>query len=52
MAFWTEWAAFNGSDECFVQLGEGLFGGIPRCKGYGEWNALKRGKNFVWRDWT
>jgi len=35
----------DGLDECFIQLGEGLFKGTPRCRGYGsesseEWEKL------------
>jgi len=43
-----EW---TGLDKSFVQLGEGLFGGTPRCRGYGR-SALNGGKNFVHREWT
>jgi len=35
----------DGSDECFLQLGEGLFGGTPRCRGYGA-KCFKSGEEL------
>jgi len=35
----------DGSDECFVQMGEELIGRTPRCRGYGA-ECFKAGEEL------